>query len=71
MKNDLKRPPVVLFEEVVPGLAASLITSVVTTYGWNCWAEEQPVVPEARFQERVVPRVRIVTDRPPLDREKR
>lgn len=71
MKNDLNRPPTVLFEEVVPDLAASLITSVTTTYGWNCWTEKQPVVPDARFQDRVNPRLRIVTDRPPLERTKR
>lgn len=71
MRNDLKRPPSVLFEEVVPGLAPSLISSVTTTYGWNCWVEEQPEKPGARFQDRVNARVRIVTDRPPLDREKR
>lgn len=71
MKNDLVRPPTVLFEEVMPEFAPSLISSVTLTYGWKCWVEEQPYKPDARFQDRVNGRVRIVTDRPPLDREKR
>lgn len=71
MRNALDRPHSVLFEEVPSGLAPSLISSVTATYGWNCWFEEQPVKVGARFQDRVNARVRILTDRPPLDREKR